>query len=154
VTITIVGVGNRLRGDDAAGIEAVRRARPLVPDAVRVLERDGEPAGLIDAWSGADQVVVVDAVSAGGAPGMVHRLDASEAALPARLFGASTHELGVAQAIELSRALGTLPSKVIVLGIEGADFDARDGLSPAVERGVDAAVRVVVEEVASSTSGH
>ena len=48
----------------------------------------------------------------------------------------STHALGVAEAIELGRALGRLPRRLLVFGIEGGSFDAGAGLSPEVERAV------------------
>jgi hydrogenase maturation protease len=48
----------------------------------------------------------------------------------------STHALGVAEAIELARALGRLPARLEVYAIEGARFTAGAGLSPAVEQAV------------------
>jgi hydrogenase maturation protease len=121
----IIGVGNRWRGDDAAGLEVAAR----VPGAVSA---EGEPVALLDLWQGASAVTVVDAVSSGAAPGTIHRLDASDAPLPAALAGPSTHLLGLSEAIELARALGRLPARVTVYGIEGEDFSAGAGLTPAV----------------------
>lgn len=149
--VVVVGVGNTLRGDDAAGLEAARRLRDLLPPEVRVVQSDGEPSRLLDAWEGADAVVILDAVSSEGSPGAVHRLDASSEPLPARLFGASTHELGVGEAIELARALGRLPERVVVFGVEGADFGARDELSPEAARGVAEAVAAVAKELERET---
>jgi hydrogenase maturation protease len=133
----VIGIGNSWRRDDAAGLEVARRLRPLAPAEVSIDEREGEPAGLLDAWHGAESAVIVDAVRSGASPGTVHRFDAVTAPLPAATFGHSTHALGLAEAVELGRALGRLPTHLIVYGIEGDRFDAGAGLSPAVDRAVD-----------------
>jgi hydrogenase maturation protease len=129
-------VGNRLRGDDGAG--------PAVASALGARTVAGEPLALLHAWDGADAVVLVDAVRTGAPPGTIHRFDASEAPLPAELGGAaSTHALGIGEAIELARALGRLPARVIVVGIEGERFELGDELSAAVAGVVgEAAARV------------
>ena len=56
----VVGVGNDLRGDDAAGWETVRR---LAPSPSLVLhEHPGDAPGLVSLWGPDDEVVIVDAV--------------------------------------------------------------------------------------------
>jgi hydrogenase maturation protease len=116
----LIGVGNAWRGDDAAGLIVARRVRELgAPDA---LEHEGDAVGLIDAWTGSEHVVIVDAASSGAAPGAVHRFDARAAPLPAARLRSSTHAFGVADAVELARALGRLPARLEVLAIEGRDF--------------------------------
>ena len=134
---TVLGVGNQWRRDDAAGLEVARRLDRELPRGVRVLEREGEPTGLLDAWQGEREVVLVDAVTSGAKPGTVHRLDAIAAPLPAELFRASTHHMSVAEAVELGRALGRLPERLELYGIEGADFGAGSGLTPDVEHAVE-----------------
>jgi hydrogenase maturation protease len=116
-----------------------------------VLEREGEPTSLIDSWEGADAVWLVDAVSSGAEPGTVHRLDASEGELPAALFRASTHHFGLAEAVELARAVGRLPRKTIVYGIEGDSFETGETLSPEVEAAAARVADAVREEVARCT---
>jgi hydrogenase maturation protease len=119
---------------------------------VEVLEREGEPSGLIDAFEGAGAVWLVDAVSSGARPGTVLRLDARAEPLPAEMFATSTHHLGLAEAIELARALNRLPERLVVFGVEGADFGAGDRLTPEVEAGAARAADAVREEVTTCTS--
>jgi hydrogenase maturation protease len=131
--LRVVGLGNALRGDDAVGLVVARRLRALVP-AADVIERSGEPAELLETLGdGVEAVVLVDAVSSGGLPGEVHRLDASEAPLPLAAR-ASTHGLGLAETIELGRALDRLPPRLLVYGIEGRAFELGAPLSPEVAR--------------------
>ena len=124
----VIGIGNRWAGDDDAGLAVARR--------VGGRELEGDPLALLDAWAGADDVVVVDAASSGAPPGTIRRFDARSGPLPARLVRSSTHALGVAEAIELARALDRLPARLEVCVIEGTRFTSGAGLSPAVERAV------------------
>jgi hydrogenase maturation protease len=123
-----------------------------LPEGAVMLEREGEPTALMDAWEGAEAVWLVDAVRSGAPGGTVHRLDAGEQELPAGLFRASTHAFGLAEAVELARALGRLPARTVVFGIEGARFEAGDELSPAAAAAVPKVAEAVREEVAACTS--
>jgi len=86
------------------------------------------------AWG--TSVILVDAIQSGAVPGTIHCFDASENALPSGAFPCSTHAFGVAEAIEMARALHELPPHLIVYGIEGETFADAQGLSPAVQRAV------------------
>jgi len=145
----VIGVGNAWRGDDAAGLVVARRLRDRGVNAVAI---DGEPVAIMDAWEGAEAVCVVDAVSSGAAPGAVHRVDVTEAELPHELTRTSSHAFGLAESIELARALGRMPARLVVYGIEGASFAAGVGLSPAVESAVGEVVAALREEVEMCTS--
>jgi hydrogenase maturation protease len=127
-----LGIGNPMRGDDAAGLLAARALRERGGDGIEVRELEGEPVDLIEAWEGAGLVVVADAVTSGGEPGEVRRIDAGAGPLPAALAGPSTHLLGLSEAIELGRALGRLPDRLVVYGIEGKRFEAGAERSAAV----------------------
>ncbi len=95
---------------------------------------EGEPVGLIEEWTGADEVIVVDAVSSGAPPGTIHRLDPLAEPIPAALSQGSTHAFGLAETIELARALDRLPRRLTVYGIEGERFAAGRGAQPAGAR--------------------
>jgi hydrogenase maturation protease len=107
---------------------------------------DGDGARLIDAWEGAADVVVIDAVSSGAAPGTIHRLDVAEGPLPRRFFHNSTHLFGVAEAVETARALGRLPARLVIYGIDGRNFDFGEGLSPEVEAAATEVTRRLGDE--------
>lgn len=126
-TPLLIGVGNVLLGDDGTGIRIVRKIARLAGGthgtSLRVLEVTGDVSELIDAWRGEEIVFVFDAVSSGSPPGTVHRLDASSRVVTSLFFHGSTHSLGLAEAVELARAFGTLPKRLIVYGVEGKRFD-------------------------------
>ena len=146
MTAVVIGVGNPDRADDGAGPCVAERVRLRVPHGVEVLTSLGDPVQLIEAWSAVDAAILIDALAPGGRPGRVIRIDALRGPLPASLFARSTHELGVAQAVELARALGVLPPRLIIFGIEGRCFDALGPFSPEVAR----AIELVSEDVIDS----
>ena len=143
----MIGVGNRWRRDDAAGLAVVQRLTESVPEGTEVFEHEGEPTSLIDAWEGAEAVWLVDAVSSGAIAGTVHRLDTADGPLPATLFRASTHHVGLAEAVELARTLGRLPASVVVFGIEGERFDTGEELTPAVADAVSRVADAIAAEM-------
>ena len=151
----VVGVGNAVRGDDAAGLAVAERVRGRAPQGVDVVECEQEPTRLLDAWDGADMAVVVDAALSGAEPGSVHRFDASAEGVPVRMFRSSTHAFGIGDAVELGRVLGRLPDRVVVFGIEGAEFALGSGLSDPVARAVDGVAGLVIDELeeAGCTNG-
>ena len=57
--LAVIGIGDRLRRDDGAGPEVARRLRLAHPPGVAILEQEGEPTSLIEAWSDADEALVV-----------------------------------------------------------------------------------------------
>ncbi len=138
--MSVIGLGNEWRCDDAVGLEVARRL------GGRLLT--GEPIGLVEALDGEDEVVLVDAVASDAPAGTVHAFDASSTPLPGTLFGASsTHALGLAEAVELARSLGRLPRRVVVYGVEGRSFAFGKGLSPEVAVAADR----LVDEVSGCT---
>lgn len=144
----VIGIGNRWRGDDAAGLEVAELLRGQLPPAVDVLDRAGEPIDLIDAWEGADAVWLADAVWSEGEAGTLYRLDAHDHELPPELFRSSTHHLGLAEAVELARVMGRLPPRLVVFGVEAASFAAGEDMTPAVREGVRQVAERIRQEVA------
>ncbi len=142
-----IGVGNPFRGDDGAGRAVVRRLLGEIPPGIKVLEETGDGTELLEAWKGADCVILVDAVQSGAPPGTIHRLDAVTEKLPTWFSHSSTHAFGVAEAIELARTMGELPARLVVYGIEGLDFSAGTELSPEVAQVVPGAANLILQEI-------
>jgi len=143
----VIGVGNPYRGDDGVGPAVARAVADLALESVTVLEHSGEGAGLVEMWTGMDTVILVDAVSSGETPGTVHRFDARETPIPVGLFHHSSHAFGVAEAVELGRALGRLPPRLLVYGVVGERFAFGRGLTGAVEGAVSGVVDCIVRDV-------
>jgi hydrogenase maturation protease len=149
--IVVIGTGNPFRHDDGVGAEVLARLRQVLPAEVRLAECDGEPTGLLATWTGARLAVVVDATAPAGAPGSVHRFEIrhGEGDVPDRAHRASSHALGIGDAVRLARTLGRLPARLVVLGVEAADLEHGPGLSPPVRAAVEPTVERVLAEIAA-----
>ena len=143
----IIGIGNEFRRDDGAGPAVVAELRDLVPPGVELMITDGEPARLIDAWTGAALAVVVDAVRAQPAnPGQVHRFVVDRPA-DGTARAASSHGLGLDDALSLALALDRMPGRLIVHAIEAADLTQGTGLTPPVAAAVSAVAHAVLADI-------
>jgi hydrogenase maturation protease len=152
--VLVVGLGNPDRGDDGFGAKVVEALSGRLPPDVEVRTCRGDVLDLIDEWSGFDALVCVDAAAPMNWPGCVHRIDLSEEALPRELSFASSHAMGLAEAIELARTLGQAPRDIVVFAIEGVQFVAGGGLTPEVAAAVaPVAERVVAESVRLRSAG-
>lgn len=145
--LLVVGLGSVDRGDDAIGPTVADMVADRIaehgPDDAHVVAHE-DPTALLDLMVGHRAVVVVDATSAGIAPGTVtlHHLRPEGPDLPARTGTgpAGTHALGLAASLALARALDRLPARLCVVGVEAAAFEHGAGLSTAVAQAVPEAV--------------
>lgn len=150
--VLIAGVGNTLRADDGFGVEVARRlAECELPPEVTVVETGIAGMALVqELQDGYDALVVVDAVDRNRTPGTVmliepevidvHTLDPDARHDLLADMHLATPEL----ALMLARALGVLPSRVILVGCQPVDAEAvGEGLSTVVADAVDRAVEEI-----------
>lgn len=144
--IKIIGIGQRLRGDDSAGLEVVRRWKSAqqapLPDALETAALESPGINLLSHMSGYDVVILVDAVHSGAAPGTLHRLRPDE--IEPFLAGAdSAHGWGIAETLKLGETLqdGDFPTHIHLLGIEIQSVAPGQDLSPEVRDALPAAVQ-------------
>jgi hydrogenase maturation protease len=161
VSRLVIGLGCEDCGDDGVGPAVARAVRELrLPDVhVAAVE---DPAELVPMWGALDLVVVVDAITAGGPPGSLTVLDLTARTEPDvgpgpapaladdawMRGGVGRYAFGLAAAVQLGRALHRLPSRLVLVGVEGSVFTPGASLSPAVAGAVRPAQRAVAELVA------
>jgi hydrogenase maturation protease len=149
--IRFIGLGNAYRTDDGLGLYAARElARRGLP-GVTVMEMPGEGTALLEAWRGTWCVVLCDAISSGGTPGDVHRIDCLASPVPHSLFRSSCHTFGVAEAIALGKSLDEVPGILLLYGIEGCRFDQGEGLTDPVVRSMPQLLARIEDELAHLT---
>ncbi len=145
----VIAVGNEFRRDDGVGPTVLAELRGRVPSDVGLHLSDGEPTQLLDLWAGAPLVVVVDAVLCEpSTPGRIHR---STLTTPLAASAATTHGLGIPEAVRLAEVLDRAPQRLVVLAVEAADIGFGLGLSDAVAGAVPAAVDAVLAELTRGT---
>ena len=149
----VIGLGNPDRGDDAVGIQVARQVAAERLD-VLALEFD-DPSEALDAWEPEDTVIVADAISSGGAPGDIHVVDVVEQNLPAGNWSAGgTHAFGLAAIVELARSLDLMPRRLVVVGVEAAEFTHGAPLSDAVLAALPAATDAVLTAINAPQGAH
>jgi hydrogenase maturation protease len=148
----VIGIGNPFRNDDGIGPAVAAQIEEQRLPGVRVVMSDGEPAGLLEAWAGADLAVVVDAIhGVPASPGTIHRLTADQ--LETGGTAASSHGLGVPDALRLGRILEQLPRHVVIFAVEGADTGAGTELSEAVAAVLPEVVAAIMAELPGAHDG-
>lgn len=141
----VIGIGNRFRRDDGAALRVIEMLSDLVPTSVLLMESDGEPTRLIDSWTDVELAVVVETVRRGDPPGTVAAVEwegwAGASATTHQEHG--SHSLGVLEAIALGVAVGRLPARLRLIGIEPEDLGWGEGLTLEVARSTERAARLV-----------
>ncbi len=151
----VVGVGNSLVGDDAAGCAVYELlSRDPLPDGTRLLLLGVGGISLLERLEGEEVLIVVDAVQLGAKAGTVHVLDWDD--LPQAGAGAvSAHGIGLREAIALGRILSpeAMPRRVVLIGIEGVSFDSiGTGMTPEVASAVERSAQEVFRQLKALAS--
>jgi hydrogenase maturation protease len=141
----VIGIGNSYRRDDGVGLAVADEiAKRGLPD-VRVVTAIGEPGAILDAWTGVELAVVVDAALGGaGTPGRIRRWTPGDVEGPAVV---SSHALGLPQTYALGEALRQIPDRLVVLSVDVADVGQGPGLTPAVEAAIPEVVDAILAEL-------
>lgn len=146
MSVLIIGIGNSYCGDDAVGHKVVQAIK-TIDNNLQVLELDGEPAALMEAWKASSRVVLVDAIFSGNSPGHCVKLNLVEQSLPDSITHCSTHAFGLREAVELARAMGKLPEVLVFYGVEGQRFEPGDGMSSEVCDAIEKVARQIVSDI-------
>lgn len=139
----LIGCGNSLRGDDAAGLVVVERVeKSLTAESnkvVTVLQSQQLLPELAEPMSKADQVIIVDA-AVGGNPGEV----TSELLLFDQLGSPDfTHHVTPAVLLAYVWALYGRSPPTTILSITAKSFDLGVDLSSEVRCGIETAVALI-----------
>lgn len=140
----VICVGNADRADDAVGPVC---ADMLARDGVPVRVSSGDAFELLELFRSCPVVFLVDAVVTGAQPpGSIYAFAGESSDIPTAAWTASTHGLGVAEAIRLARTLGVCPSKLYIYGVEAVKFDWGEAMTPEVSAAIPALVRRIEDD--------
>jgi len=140
--VLVLGLGNRLLGDDAVGLELAAAIRRLRAGEERIEVVDGGTQGLalLGRLEGREALLVLDAFAGGERAGTVHRVDDPLAAARERSFGA--HGSTAGELLAAARLTGVLPEEVTLVGIEPGVVETHIGLSREVREALPLALEV------------
>lgn len=121
----LVGVGNPLLSDDAAGIAVARAVHEQMGGSggIHFIESAVGGFELAEMLSGYGRAVIIDAIVAPGiAPGVWRRVEVSELAVCRPSLNA--HYAGLAEGLHIARGLGLrLPQTIRLYAIQAADIE-------------------------------
>lgn len=134
--IVLIGIGQKLRGDDAIGpaaVEAWEEEFSADMPSVRIEISQLPGLELLGLFENADVAILVDAVQSGDEVGTVHIVGLDKLIS----FGASSksvHGFGVAETLALGQKVDpkTIPDQVIIIGIEAKQMNIGQGISPEI----------------------
>jgi hydrogenase maturation protease len=140
----VAGFGNVLRGDDGFGVAVIQKlqAEGALGDEIELMEvGTGGLRMAQELLAGYGRLIVVDAMTRGGAPGQLY-VEEVESVAPASEV--DLHLAVPSRALAVAQALGALPSRVFLVGCEPAGVDElTTELSAPVQSGVEKAVAEV-----------
>lgn len=145
-SVLVAGIGNVFCGDDGFGVEVARRmAKEPLPEGTAVVDVGVRSVHLaFDLLSASyDMLVLVDAVSRGGAPGTLYVLDVDDAPRLAREPFSDAHGLTPGAVLAAVKALGGEPPLTRVVGCEPECVDEGMELSEPVARAVGPAIEMI-----------
>ena len=149
--ILVAGIGNIFLGDDAFGVEVVRRLAGMqLPESVRVADFGIRGFDLAYALQdGYETTILLDACPHGEAPGTLYVIEPELKALddpddPQAVVEA--HAMNPMNVLRMARAMNIEIKNVLLVGCEPETLGGEEGqmgLSAAVEAAVDHAVKLV-----------
>jgi hydrogenase maturation protease len=149
--ILIAGIGNIFLGDDAFGVEVIRRlGNRKLPDRVKAIDFGIRGFDLAYALlDGADVTILVDACPRGGTPGSVYVIEPDLSSLDgpeARQSYIDAHSMNPLNVIRMAKSMGGALKRILLVGCEPATLGPEEGhmgLSRPVAAAVEETVGVV-----------
>ena len=146
----LLGLGNVLLQDEGLGVRALERLLACYRLPAEVQAVDGGTMGLdlLPYLEQTNSLLIIDAVQTGATPASLVRLDGSaiSAALALKI---SLHQVGLKELLAIGQLQGTLPSRVVLWGMEPASFAWGTELSPSIAGALDQLVHSVAGELRS-----
>jgi len=168
--VALIALGNPMRGDDALGpavgerVIGLLRARDPQRTRSALVFRSGglDALAIVDAWRGVGLCIVVDAAHSDQPPGTLSRVclrreaSARSVSVPSATVlardtaRASSHGLGLAEAVALGDALARLPAEIVCYTIAAGRWTHGAPFTPDLAQVVEtAAVRIADEILAA-----
>lgn len=146
----VLGIGNTILTDEAAGVRVVEALERGYALPANVLAIDGGTSGMemIEDLSDLDFLIVVDVVKTGAAPGTVVKIDGADIPVFFR-SKLSPHQIALPDVLASLELLGTMPREIIVLGVEPISLELGMEMTTTVAERIPQLVGMVVEELTS-----
>jgi hydrogenase maturation protease len=142
----VLGLGNRYLRDDGVGIAVARELqRRNMGEGVLVRAHQTFDLWLLSEYSGASQLIIIDAATSGSSPGTVTEYEVAPRPGPLDSLP-GLHSLKLHDLIDFASRTGLLSCPLTVIGVEPKDCGVGEGLSPEVERAVPRVVALAADK--------
>lgn len=132
--LAVLGLGNRLQGDEALGSLVVDQLAASLPaelaEAVEAIDGGTVGLGLLPYLDDLDGLIIVDAIDHGASPGTIVEIEGLPLHRGAEPL--SVHELGAAELLGALLVQDRLPPRLLIIGIQPQEIGLGTDLSPAV----------------------
>ncbi len=144
----VLGIGNTILTDEAAGVRSVEllEQRYQVPDNVLVIDGGTSGMEMIEDLSDLDFLIVIDVVKTGAAPGTVVKIAGDEIPVFFRRK-LSPHQIALPDVLASLELLDAMPKEIIVLGVEPISLELGMEMTPTIAEQVPVLVEMAVAEL-------
>ena len=144
----MVGIGNLIMTDDAAGIHAVGALRTHYdfPEGVELIDGGTKGIELLPYLEGAARMMLIDAVDFREPPGTIRMIEGDEikAFLDLKF---SVHQIGIPDMLFALEFKGIKPPEMCLLGIQPASLETGTRMTPEVDRAFDSLITAALEKL-------
>jgi len=147
-----VGAGNLLMGDEGLGVHVVEAlGKEYLPPYVTLIDAGTAVVDVLSGLRDYERIFLVDALRAGGSPGIVYRLGFGELLQRAERghLSVSLHQAGLLEAVQMARLDGLDPERITIIGVEPERLAPGIELSDTVSRRLPDICHLIMEEVRS-----
>lgn len=147
----IAGIGNKIMRDDGFGPRVIELLSTVdLPDNVDL--KDFGTAGIHAAFdlSDYDLAIFIDSINKEGKPGELNVIEVDVEKIledDLRIAELSLHEAGLEALLKLSKTIGTLPSRIILIGCIPKEISLSLELSEEVEQAAQDAVKIILDMI-------
>ena len=144
----VLGIGNTILTDEAAGVRAVEllEQRYQIPDDVLVIDGGTSGMEMIEDLSDLDFLIVIDVVKTGAAPGTVVKIAGDEIPVFFRRK-LSPHQIALPDVLASLELLDSMPKEIVVLGVEPISLELGMEMTATIAEQVPVLVEMAVTEL-------
>ncbi|MBK8759149.1 MAG: HyaD/HybD family hydrogenase maturation endopeptidase [Sulfuritalea sp.] len=145
----VLGVGNIILSDEAAGVRAVEALERgwLLPQNVMAIDGGTSGMEMIEDLSAVDLLIVLDVVKTGAAPGTVVKISGDEIPVFFR-NKLSPHQIALPDVLASLELLDAMPREIMVLGVEFISLELGLEMTPTIAEKVPVLAAMAADELA------
>ncbi len=145
----VLGIGNIILSDEAAGVRAVEALERgwILPQNVMAIDGGTSGMEMIEDLSDVDLLIVLDVVKTGAAPGTVVKIAGDEIPVFFR-SKLSPHQIALPDVLASLELLDAMPREIMVLGVEFISLELGLEMTPTIAEKVPVLAAMAADELA------